>query len=295
MKRLFLTLSIGIFLFLAIDFFFLPVFRGSLIISPSINFGIFTIRWYGVILAAAILAGFFLARKYSWTFGISEKEIDDLSFWLVLTGILGARIYYVLFSFSYYLNAPSEIIKIWHGGLSIYGGLIAGFGFLFFYTLRRAYSFYQLSDLIVLALPISQAIGRLGNFVNLEAFGLPTNLPWKMFVDQAHRPFEYIGYSFFHPAFLYEILLNLFVFVALFFLKTRFKNGILTYIYLALYSFGRFFIESIRLDSFFVLGYRADQIVALIIFVFSIFMIVRISKLNFTPLEIGRNKNTSNY
>lgn len=274
---MFLGLSIAIFVFLIAYYFFLPVFRGNIAVSPIVDFGFFTIRWYGVILAMAILAGYFLVRKFAWIFGIAEKEIDDLSFWLVLTGILGARIYYVLFSFSYYLSVPSEIVKIWHGGLSIYGGLIAGFGFLFFYTLRRAYSFYQLSDLIVLALPISQAIGRLGNFVNLEAFGLPTDLPWKMFVDQAHRPFEYINYSFFHPAFLYEIFLNLFVFFVLFVFKYRFKNGILTYIYLALYSFGRFFIEAIRLDSFFVLGYRADQIVALIVFIFAVFMIARIS------------------
>lgn len=280
MKRLFLTTSIAIFLFLLIFYFFLPVFRGVLIISPVIDFGIFTIRWYGLILATAILAGFLLARKFAWIFGIAEKEIDDLSFWLVLTGILGARIYYVLFSFSYYLNAPIEIFKVWHGGLSIYGGLIAGFLFLFIYTLRRAYSFYQLSDLIVLVLPISQAIGRLGNFVNYEAFGLPTNLPWKMFVEQSNRPFDYITYSFFHPTFLYEILLNLFIFAFLFFYKNRFKRGVLTFTYLAMYSCGRFFIEAVRLDSSFLFGFKVDQIIALMVFVVSVFMLIKISNSN---------------
>ena len=252
---------VAIVLFALIFFIFIPSFAGTLIINPILYVGPLQIHWYGIILAGSILAAFCLARRNSWRFGISPADIDDYSFWLVLVGILGARLYYVIFSFDFFSQDWSEIYKIWHGGLSVYGSILAGLLFSYFYTRNKAYGFLQLVDLIALSLPLGQAIGRLGNFINQEAYGSVTNLPWKMYVA--------LDGQFHHPAFLYEMILDLIVFVVLSRLIGKVKSGIIFFSYLLIYSFGRFFIEAIRVDSFFVNGFRVDQIVALILFVIS--------------------------
>lgn len=238
-----------------IYFIFIPAFSGQLNVSPEIQLGPVVLRWYGVILGLSILIGFFLARKNSWRFGISINDVDDLSFWLVIIGILGARIYYVLFSLDYFTKYPAEIYKIWHGGLSIYGGILAGLIFVYFYARKKAYTFWQLADVLSLSLPLAQAAGRFGNFVNQEAYGTQTNLPWKMYVNG-----KYV-----HPTFLYEALADVAVFLLLWKLVGKVKSGVLAITYLAVYSFFRFFIEGLRADSFYVYGFRADQLVAFLL------------------------------
>lgn len=256
-----------IILFLALIYFiFIPVFSGSLSLSPSLQLGPLVFRWYGLILAAAILVSYFVSRKNAWRFGISPEVVDDFAFWLTLVGIAGARIYYVVFNLGYFSLDWSEAYKIWHGGLSIYGAVLAGLLFTYFYTRRKAFGFWQMSDLIVLGLPLGQAIGRLGNFVNQEAFGTPTNLPWKMFIEPIRRPAEFRSFDYFHPAFLYESIADLIIFVILYRLVGKFKSGTVTLAYLLLYSFFRFFIEAIRVDSFIIQGFRVDQIVAFGVF-----------------------------
>ena len=137
----------GILAGLALVFFILiPAFAGRIFIEPAINLGLFQLRWYGLILAAAILASYLVIRKNSWRFGISLEDADDYAFWVVIAGVLGARIYYVLFSFSYFSQNIGEIYKIWHGGLSIYGGLIAGILFTYFFARKKAYSFWQIFE-----------------------------------------------------------------------------------------------------------------------------------------------------
>lgn len=250
-----------------IYFVFIPVFAGQLFINPIFSLGIFVIRWYGLILAVAILTGYFLARKNSWKFGISAADVDDYSFWAVIVGIVGARVYYVIFSYDYFLQNLSEIYKIWHGGLSIYGSLIAGLIFSYFYARKKAYSFTQLFDLIALSLPLAQAIGRFGNFMNQEAYGTVTNLPWKMYVS--------FDRQYHHPAFLYEALWDLAVFAILWKLSGKFKNGIVGWSYVLLYSLGRFFIEAIRVDSFILGGFRVDQVMAVMLIIISGSVILR--------------------
>lgn len=268
MKKLYWVIG-TIIAVLLIYFVFIPAFAGRVLINPSFSMGFLEIRWYGVILAAAILAGYLVARQNSWRFGISSTDIDDFSFWAVIAGIIGARLYYVIFSYDYFSQNPGEIYKIWRGGLSIYGALIAGIIFAYFYVRRKAYSFWQLFDLLALGLPLSQAIGRLGNFVNQEAFGLPTNLPWEMYVAPRFRPQEFSQAQFFHPTFLYEAIWNIIVFLILYRLVGRAKSGVIGWTYLLLYSLGRFFIEAIRLDSFFIYGFRVDQVMALVLVIVS--------------------------
>ncbi|OGE80090.1 MAG: prolipoprotein diacylglyceryl transferase [Candidatus Doudnabacteria bacterium RIFCSPHIGHO2_01_FULL_45_18] len=227
--------------------------------DPVLHLGLFQIHWYGVTLAAAILAAFFVIRRHAWKFGISVADIDDFSFWAVVVGLVGARLYYVIFSYDYFSQNLGEIYKIWHGGQSIYGAILAGLIVLYVYSRKKAYGFWQLFDAVALGLPLGQAIGRFGNFFNQEAYGAVTSLPWKMYVD-ANQQFH-------HPAFLYEAIWNIIIFFILFRLLGKVKSGALALSYVALYSLGRFFIEGTRVDSFFLLGFRVDQVVAFLLIV----------------------------
>jgi phosphatidylglycerol:prolipoprotein diacylglycerol transferase len=247
-------------------FVFVPMFAGTMPVPSQINLGKFAIRIYGIIMGLSILVGYFIARKYSWKFGISQNEIDDIAFWITIAGVLGARIYYVLFNLQFYTPDYAEIYKIWHGGLSIYGAVIGGLIFILVYARKRAYSVFQLLDLVALALPLGQALGRLGNFFNQEAFGTPTNLPWKMFVDPINRPDNFRMDSFFHPAFLYEILASVIIyFILVKFFLGRARPGVLAFVYLGLYAIARFFIESIRLDSSYLYGIKIDQLTSIVL------------------------------
>jgi len=274
MKKLYYILGLAL-LAVSVWLFFIPAFQGDLTVNPSIVLGSFELRWYGLIIGLAILAAYLVSRKYAWRFGISETDIDDFTFWAVIFGIIGARAYYVLFNIPYFSTDWIEVLKIWHGGLSIYGGIIGGALFAYIYTRKKAYTFNQLFDVIALGLPLGQAIGRLGNFFNQEAFGSPTNLPWKMFVEPQYRPVMYSQNSFFHPAFVYEIIANLIIFCILQKLLGKGRSGTIGWAYLGLYSLVRFFIEAIRVDSFFVSGLRVDQVVSALILLISGIMIMR--------------------
>jgi phosphatidylglycerol---prolipoprotein diacylglyceryl transferase len=277
-KKIFFSILL-VFLLSLVFFVFLPAFQGKLFIPPVLIFGPISFRWYGLIMAFSVLTGFLLVRKNSWKFGIEKAEIDNFSFWLVISGFIGSRVYYVLFSYYFYFSNPSEIFKVWHGGLSIFGGILAGIIFTFFYSQKKAYSFFQLADLVVLGLPIAQAIGRLGNFINQEAFGQPTSLPWKMYVRPEFRPENFLTSNFFHPVFLYEIIWNVVIFFILQKLVGRVKSGSIFAFYLVFYSFGRFFLEPLRFDSFFLLGVRVDQAMAAILTLIGLFLVFRRQKL----------------
>ena len=271
--------STAVLAIVIIYFVFIPAFQGRLFIQPQIDLGKFSIRLYGITMALAILLGYWVAKKYSWRFGINSAEVDDIAFWITIVSLIGARIYYVVFEWHYFSGNPGEIYKIWHGGLSIYGALIAGLLFIWWYTRHKAYSIFQLLDLAALSLPLAQALGRFGNFFNQEAFGLPTNLPWKMFVDPVNRPYLYRDSNFFHPTFLYEALANVLIFLVLSKkLMGKVKPGVLAFVYLGLYSFFRFFIEAIRLDSSYLFGIKVDQITAVLGVLAAGIMIVIISK-----------------
>jgi phosphatidylglycerol:prolipoprotein diacylglycerol transferase len=217
-------------------------------------------------MGAAILAGYAAARRQAWRFGISRDEFDRYAFWLVISAFLSARAYFVLFDWQYYARNPAEIMQIWRGGLSIYGAILGGVLFAYLFVRRKAYSVWQLLDLTALALPLGQALGRLGNFINYEAFGPPTSLPWRMFVPQANRPPAFINTEFFQPVFLYEALGSLLIFAILFRQRGMRRPGALVLQYLVLYAVLRFMMEFIRLDSVIVGGWRADQVVSVIIF-----------------------------
>ncbi|NLH37200.1 MAG: prolipoprotein diacylglyceryl transferase [Thermotogaceae bacterium] len=255
------VVAVGLFFFLR------SVFSGNLIVREYIfRIGNFELKWYSVMIATGILVSYFLARKRLSNYPIKPEDLDEGLFWGIIAGILGARIYYVAFNWSYYSMYPSEIWKIWHGGLAIHGAIFAVLLTLFIYSKVKGYfKFVHTTDLFTSVLPLGQAIGRWGNFFNYEAYGRPTMVPWKMFVPPEKRMPGFDVDRYFHPTFLYESMWNLGVFIFLFFYVEKRKKsyGETTALYLILYSIGRFWIESLRLDSLMVGQLRTAQIASL--------------------------------
>lgn len=241
--------------------------------SIFLSFGSFNIYYYGLLIALAILIGVSLSVKIAGFYGIKKDIIIDSAFWLVIFGILGGRIYHVLLELPYYLANPLEIFMIWHGGLAIHGGIIAGI--ITIYFLAKKYSFNPIlfASICAPALALGQAIGRWGNYFNQELYGKPTDLPWGIPIQLSNRINEYSEYQFFHPTFLYESIGSFFIFLFLIalhycFIKNKQKNNplIIVLSYLILYSILRFSLEFIKIDKTpELLNLRVPQIISLII------------------------------
>ncbi|MBD1863553.1 prolipoprotein diacylglyceryl transferase [Trichocoleus sp. FACHB-46] len=236
-----------------------------------VELGPLTIRWYGLLIASAVLIGVSLSQALATRRRVDPDLIGDLIIWLVVAAIPSARLYYVLFQWQEYAQRPEDIIAIWKGGIAIHGAILGGLvASLIFAKIKRV-SFWQLADLVAPSLILGQAIGRWGNFFNSEAFGRPTNLPWKLFIPPEQRPVGYENVAYFHPTFLYESLWNLMVFgilITLFFRglrgKPALKVGTLFLVYLVSYSLGRFWIEGLRTDSLMIGPLRIAQIISLV-------------------------------
>ncbi len=220
----------------------------------AFSIGFIDVYYYGIIMALAILSGIFviLVLRKKFFPEISSDRIFDISFLLIISGIIGARFYYVLLDYRYFLKFPYEIPALWHGGISIQGAILFGILAGIFYVKKHNINFFRYADLFVFGLVAGQILGRWGNFFNSEAFGIPTNLPWKLFIPYANRPVQFKNYEFFHPAFLYESILSIFIFLILYLILTKYsnrKNGFIFYIYIILYSIARILVETIRTDS----------------------------------------------
>ncbi len=253
--------GVGIF-FLA--WFLHATFSGKLVVDPFIfRIGRFRLKWYSTLIVSGLLLAYFIARKYFKSRGWKPEELDEALLLGVAFGIICARAYYVVFEWDYFKNNPSEIIKIWHGGIAIHGGILGAIFAVWLYTRKkRSFTFLEGLDVMTWVFPLAQAIGRWGNFFNHEAYGTPTNLPWKMFVPPAFRMPGYESFSYFHPTFLYESAWDLMVFVILtIFVKRHYeKPGQVTALYLVLYSMGRIMVEGLRTDSLWFGNIRVAQL-----------------------------------
>ncbi|NEQ37453.1 MAG: prolipoprotein diacylglyceryl transferase [Okeania sp. SIO3I5] len=232
--------------------------------------GPLAIRWYGLLIASAVLIGVTLSQYLAKLRNVNPDLLGDLVVWLVLAAIPGARLYYVLFEWEQYQQNPIDAIAIWKGGIAIHGAIIGGAIAALIFARLNKISFWQLADLVAPSLILGQAIGRWGNFFNSEAFGSPTDLPWKLYIPPENRPPELVNFDYFHPTFLYESLWNLMVFGLLIFLffrdlrgKPRLRLGTLFLIYMAAYSSGRIWIEGLRTDSLMLGPLRIAQFVSL--------------------------------
>ena len=213
------------------------------------------VMWYGILIAIGMMLAVFIATKEAKRVGYNEDYIMDLCLFMIPIGIIGARAYYVIFSWQDYAGNLSEIFNIRGGGLAIHGGIIAGLLTAFIYSKIKKLDFFKLMDIVVLGLPLAQAIGRWGNFINKEAHGGPTDLPWGIIVDGQKV----------HPTFLYESIWNLVLFAVLMKLRKNKKyQGQLMAVYMTVYSFGRFFIEGLRTDSLMFGPIRMAQFVSLL-------------------------------
>ena len=232
--------------------------------------GPIAVRWYGLLIASAVLIGLTLSQYLAKRCGVDPELLGDLAIWLVIFAIPAARIYYVLFEWQEYSQRPEDIIAIWKGGIAIHGAIIGGtLGTIIFARLNRI-SLWQLLDLIAPSLILGQAIGRWGNFFNSEAFGKPTDLPWKLYIAPRYRPLDSLNAEYYHPTFLYESLWNLGVFAILLFLffwglksRNRLKTGTLAGVYLIAYSLGRVWIEWLRTDSLMLGPLKVAQVVSI--------------------------------
>lgn len=215
------------------------------------------IYWYGIILAAAMLAGLFLCMKQAKRFGLTEDNVMDFVLWAVPCCILGSRIYYVVFYLDLYRTADGgldwgRIIAIWDGGLAIYGTVIAGVIVALVFTRLKKLRFTAMADLAVMGLMLGQVIGRWANFINREAFGAETTLPWRMKLwTSAYTSIEV------HPTFFYESLWNLVGLLLILFVVSRGRrfDGENTCFYFLWYGLGRAWIEGLRTDSLYLFNW----------------------------------------
>jgi phosphatidylglycerol:prolipoprotein diacylglycerol transferase len=242
-----------------------------------VEFGPLALRWYGLIIMTAILAGTWIASRYVARHGEDPNNVWDMLFWVLIAGLIGARLYYVFIQsprgpegFGRYLENPISIIDLRQGGLHIFGGFLLGGLAMWLFARARKLRLPIYLDGIALALPLGQAIGRWANFINQELYGPPTTLPWGLRIDPQHRipPYnnlaEYPESTRFHPLFLYEMIWNLIGFGVLFWIARRFQSrlraGDIALLYLIWYPFGRFFIEFLRTDSWFFPGTNFNMV-----------------------------------
>ena len=240
--------------------------------APTSPYIFLKVRYYSVFMMLAMILGLFISYNFSEKYFETKKEIVlDMFPVLIVSGIVGARLYYVLINLHYFLLNPIESIQIQNGGISIHGALIGGVLGIVIYCKIKKIKVLPYLDNISIGLILAQALGRLGNYFNQEAFGSPTNGFLKLYVDKSYRPQEYVNFDYFHPTFLYEIITNLVVFLILFFIlkyKKRRKEGEITLWYLLLYSIFRFFIEMIRVDAtLYVMGLSIASVVSLLIII----------------------------
>ncbi|HAC0300497.1 TPA_asm: prolipoprotein diacylglyceryl transferase [Listeria monocytogenes] len=243
----------------------------------AIQIGSISVKWYGVIIASAVVIALLLALSEANKRKMDKEIIVDLLIWAIPISIISARIYYVIFEWDFYKNNLGEIVKIWHGGIAIYGALIGAVLTAIIFSRIKKISFWQLADVVAPSLIIAQAIGRWGNFMNQEAHGAETT---RSFLESLHLPDfiinqMYIDGAYYQPTFLYESLWNVLGFVILLIIRrTKIRRGELFLGYVIWYSFGRFFIEGMRTDSLMWGDFRVSQALSLLLIVLSIGIII---------------------
>ncbi|HBN6337453.1 TPA: prolipoprotein diacylglyceryl transferase [Staphylococcus aureus] len=243
----------------------------------AFNLGPLSVRWYGIIIAVGILLGYFVAQRALVKAGLHKDTLVDIIFYSALFGFIVARIYFVIFQWPYYAENPGEIIKIWHGGIAIHGGLIGGFIAGVIVCKVKNLNPFQIGDIVAPSIILAQGIGRWGNFMNHEAHGGPVS---RAFLEQLHLPNfiienMYINGQYYHPTFLYESIWDVAGFIILVNICKHLKLGETFFLYLTWYSIGRFFIEGLRTDSLMLTSnIRVAQLVSILLILISISLIV---------------------
>jgi len=255
----------------------------------------FSLHYYGLIIMLGVIAAAFLASKEAKRKGLDTGFMWDSLIWVVLGGIIGARLWHIItpppsmveqgITFQYYLTNPLEAISIWKGGLGIPGAVIGGLVAFYIYSRGTGQSFPQWIDVAAPTIPLGQAIGRWGNFINQELYGAPTNLPWAIYIKPGHRLKEFSDIEYYHPIFLYESVWNLASVFLLLWIARRYEGklvaGDVFLLYLISYPTIRILLDFIRLDASEIGGINANQTfmgIVLLFAVVSLFIRHRVKK-----------------
>lgn len=257
----------------------------NLLNRVALNLGIVQIYWYSIFILLGILVALTLIYKEMKKNNISKDTFIDMSFYAIIVGLIGARIYYVLFNLDYYLQNPIEIIQIYNGGLAIHGGLIFGSLYIIYFCKKQKLNILKILDILVIGIIIAQAIGRWGNFFNQEAYGPLTtyenlkNLHIPEWIIEGMK----ISGKYYTPTFLYESLWNFIGFIILILIRKmkKLRIGVLSSIYLIWYSTARFFIESLRTDSLMLGNLKVAKLVSIILILIGIILIITSNKRDF--------------
>ncbi|MDR3215604.1 MAG: prolipoprotein diacylglyceryl transferase [Bacilli bacterium] len=250
--------------------------------EKALHLGPVSIAYYALCILGGALISYLLINREWARKGYNTKDFNEFFLNVLLIGIIGARIWYIIFSLPAYLDNPLAMIKVWEGGLAIHGGLIAGCLYGYYYFKKRNYDFWDVADTIFPYILIAQACGRWGNFFNQEAYGgiinvldlhkyhIPQFIIDKMFIDGVYH----------HPTFLYESIycLIVFIIIRLIIKYVPLKIGQSALLYGIFYSFGRIFIEQMRMDSLMISGIKTAQLVSLIIICGCVYLFYRFDK-----------------
>ena len=243
--------------------------------------GPLTIHLYALCILTGIIIALWLGKVRYKKVGGKPEDISEAATWAIPAGIIGGRLYHVITSPEKYFGkggTPSDIFKIWEGGLGIWGAISLGaFAALFYYrTHKTTLSFPFFLDAVAPGVAIAQAIGRVGNWFNVELFGSPTKLPWALSVPKFDRPYGYLDYATYHPTFLYELIWCALIALLLIKLPSKVKNlithpGDVFALYVAGYTSGRLWIEALRIDEAnHILGLRLNIWVSILVFIGSV-------------------------
>lgn len=250
----------------------------------GIKIGPLTLNFYGLIIMIGVVAAAVLSYYEAKRRNLNTDVILDSLTWIVLGGVIGARLWHIFtppasmveqgITTQYYLTHPLAAIAIWRGGLGIPGAVAGGALAFYLYSRKRGLKFGKWADVFAPGLALGQAIGRWGNFINQEVYGMPSDLPWAIRIDPQHRLPEFMGFETYHPLFLYESLFNLLNMGFLLWISRKyahkFKDGDVFLTYLVTYPIFRFFMEFLRLDNSYVGGINANQTLMIVIAVLSL-------------------------
>lgn len=257
--------------------------------DAGFSLGVLCVRYYGIILMLGALAGGYLATFEVKRRGHDTEMVWDLLVYLIIGGVLGARLWHILtpppssiaqgFTTQFYLTHPLDALAIWKGGLGIPGTIIGGLVALYLYIRRhKVIGFLEWTDIAAPGLALGQAIGRWGNFFNQEIYGAPTDLPWKIYIDPAHRLTGFANQSYYHPLFAYESILNILNMLLLLWItrqyRGRLKNGDVFNVYLIFYPIARFCLDFLRLDASQVMSLNINQTIMAIVSILAIGVLV---------------------
>ncbi|MDD5341642.1 MAG: prolipoprotein diacylglyceryl transferase [Patescibacteria group bacterium] len=249
--------------------------------------GFLKIHWYGFLIAIGALLGIIVVLHLAKQYNLKREEAYNFLFYLIIFGLIGDRLYYIIYAWSYYSQNLLDIFKIWQGGMAIHGAIIAGVLVMYFFGKKYKINPWLLADISIVGFALAMSIGRWGNYFNQELYGLPTNLPWGIPISPDHRAAQFVGFSYFHPTFLYESLWDFFLFFLFYLInkvqisvkknnpKVKLDYGYIALAYFILYSIGRFFNEFLRIDfSPYIFGIRTAQVASLSIILISLAVIV---------------------